>query len=104
LPGRRLVSVHLVAERLNAAQRANLWRLARMALGGHGRLYLEMVRAAEARQGGDSAAVGPWSRRLPVRVLREELRASGATLERRQAITSTEAAPDTIRMVWSWPD
>lgn len=104
LPGRRLVSVHLVAERLNAAQRANLWRLARMVLSGHGRLYLEMARAADSRHGSDTVAFGPWSRRLPVRVLREELEAVGATLEHRQAITSTEAAPDTIRMVWSWPD
>lgn len=103
MPGRRLVSVHLVAERLNAAQRANLWRLARMALSGHGRLYLEMVRAADARPADDPLATGPWSRRLPVRVLRDELQAVGATLEHRRAITS-ETTPDTIRMVWSWPN
>ncbi len=103
MPGRRLLSVHLVAERLNAAQRVNLWRLARMALNGHGRLYLEMARAAGARHGGDTEAMGPWSRRLPVRVLREELQATGATLGHRQAIASPAGTPDTIRMVWSWP-
>jgi SAM-dependent methyltransferase len=102
MPGRRLVSVHLVAEWLNAAQRAYLWRLARMALRGQGRLYLELVRAADPRSAG-AAPNGRWSRRLPVRVVREELEAVGATLQQRQAVASPGSGPDTIRMVWSWP-
>jgi hypothetical protein len=100
-PGRRLVSVRLVAERLSAAERANLWRLGRMALRGTGRLYLETEPAAHSRAAHD---VAPRGRRLPVRALRAELEAAGATLEHRQAIASGDAGPDTIRMVWSWPE
>ena len=100
-PGRRLASVRLVAERLSAAERDNLWRLGRMALRGTGRLYLEMAPAARSLPAYD---VAPRSRRLPVRAVRAELEAAGATLEHRQPIPSAEAGPDTIRMVWSWPE
>ena len=103
LPGRRVLTARFVADALTPAERSNLWLVARMALRGGGRMYLENALPRDSRH--RAFADANRLRRLPVPVLRAELKAAGATIHECEPVESPAGAefPDTMRMVLSWP-
>jgi hypothetical protein len=74
-----------------------------MILRPEGLMYVEIARARDPRR--RAFAEVNRLRFLPLSVLRAELEESGATIHERQVVESPPdcLAPDTIRMVLSWP-
>ena len=100
-PGPRALTARLVVDAHVAAERANLWQLARMALRSGGELYLEIASPRDPRH--PSFAAANRLRRLAAPVLQAELERSGATVVRRLNVASPgEQEPDMIRMVVAW--
>ncbi len=104
LPGPTVVLARHVADATNADGRANLLRLARMALGGRGRLYLQVLSAPAP--GGNPLGVHP----IDVDALVEQVHASGGTVVARHDLagerpgaTDPGATPYLCRLVVQWP-
>ncbi|ANH36574.1 LicD family protein [Nocardioides dokdonensis FR1436] len=103
-PGPRVVLARHVADATNADGRANLLRLARMALGGQGRLYLQVLSAPAP--GGNPLGVHP----IDVDALVAQVEASGGTVVARHDLagerpgpTDPGATPYLCRLVVQWP-
>lgn len=103
LPGRKTIAARFLVDGLIRPERHNLWLLARMILRTEGMMYVEIARARDPRR--RAFAEANRLRFLPPPVLRAELEESGATIHERQVVESPPdcLAPDTIRMVLSWP-
>lgn len=103
LPGRKAMTARFLVDGLIRPERQNLWLLARMILRAEGLMYVEIARARDPRR--RAFAEVNRLRFLPLSVLRAELEESGATIHERQVVESPPdcLAPDTIRMVLSWP-
>jgi hypothetical protein len=101
-PGPRLVVARHVVDTLGPDARANLWRLARMALAGEGggRLYLEFL----AKFGDDGYTKGMHVKRRRPGRLAAELERAGATIVHRETIRMSDSPkPSKVgRLVVEW--
>lgn len=103
-PGPKVVLARHVADATNADGRANLLRLARMVLGGQGRLYLQVLSAPAP--GGNPVGVHP----VDVEALVAQVEASGGTVVARHDLAGERpgssdpgATPYLCRLVVQWP-
>jgi SAM-dependent methyltransferase len=98
-PGRQVLLARHVADAVPAAGRRNLWRLAEMACGPDGALYLEFLTGARP---GDRWVHRRLLHPLDPEVVVRELAERGGTVAERQDLGPDGSGRTTCRMVITW--
>ena len=98
-PGTQVLMARHVADALPSAGRRNLWRLAQMACGPDGRLYLEFLTAAPE---GDRWVQRQLLRPLDPAMVERELAERGGTVVERRDLGPDGTGRATCRMLVTW--